>query len=242
MREVADRYDYVVARYQEEFELFVKSGLLKTTRYHCGSVGSLEDVVDVNSGVVRGRDVQVGNSAYMTNNHLDAFWRLGDPHRDARTVVVPLAYGDPRYGALVAAKGRAMMGPRFLPLIGFVPLDEYLKAVESCGHVVMNQLRQQALGNIYAALWRGARVYMNDTAAFRGLRRVGLPVQLMPAQLGRTAIAFQHEPSEEEVLRQREVLRNCLGEEWVVSATIGLLEKLGQKRGRFSSYGPRQGR
>jgi hypothetical protein len=237
MREVADRYDYVVARYEEEFDVFVKSGLLKETRYHCGSVGSLEDVVDSNSGVVSGRDVQVGNSAAMTNNHLDAFLMLGDLSRDARSMIVPLAYGDSRYGALVAARGRAMMGERCLPLVGFVPLDEYLKAVASCGHVVMNHLRQQALGNIYAALWRGARVYMNDTAAFRGLRRIGLPVQLIQAQLGHKGMALQREPSEEEVLRHREVLRNCLGKQWVVSSTLGLLEKLAHNRARFSSYG-----
>ncbi len=231
MLKVATRYDYCVAQYREEYELFVASGLLTaTTRYHCGSVGSLEDFVDTSGDPRIGDDIQLGNSASLTNNHVDAFRLLSRPSLLSQRVVVPLGYGDERYKLEVASAGRRQLGDRFVPLMDFMPLDEYLSVMSSCGHVVMNQLRQQALGNIYAAFWRGASVYMNDTAAFQGLRRAGFSVRLIGEEFQTGGGDKLRPETEERVASNRERLCELLGRDAVVGQTVQLLDRLSSRR------------
>jgi len=230
IRNVASRYDYCVAQYREEYDLFVATGLLTATRYHCGSVGSFEDVVDTSSGPGIGDDIQLGNSASVTNNHVDAFRLLCSPTLLSQRVVVPLGYGDERYRLEVASAGRRQLGDRFVPLMDFMPLDEYLSVMSSCGHVVMNHLRQQALGNIYAALWRGASVYMNDTAAFRGLRRAGFSVRLIEEEFQNGSDRKLRPESEERVASNRDRLHELLGRDAVVGHAVQLLDRLTSRR------------
>ena len=39
-------------------------------------------------------------------------------------------------------------------------IEDYNRQIASCGVVVMNHVRQQAVGNISAALYKGARVFL----------------------------------------------------------------------------------
>lgn len=109
-----------------------------------------------------GRDILIGNSATPSNNHLDLFAQLA--RRDdlsGRTLVVPLSYGDPAYADVVAKAGQDMFGPMFMPLRRYLPRREYLQVVGSCGTVVMNHVRQQAVGNLLIAGLAGARLFLN---------------------------------------------------------------------------------
>lgn len=47
-----------------------------------------------------------------------------------------------------------------------MPLAEYSKVISSCGVVVMNHVRAQALGNIIAALWSGSRLFLRPENHF----------------------------------------------------------------------------
>jgi len=225
-RRVVSRYDYCVTQYREEYELFVASGLLTKTRYHQGSVGAFEDFVEDDVPLSLGDDIQLGNSADPANNHLDAFTFLRNPQLEGRKVVVPLSYGDPRYAAAVSAIGREELGNRFVPLTEFLALSEYLRVIASCGHVVMNHLRQQALANIYAALWRGASVYMNDTPAFRGLRRLGFSVHLIEEEFRTNGAVKLPVLSQRQIAGNRSLLQEYLGRPTVVAQTAALLDKL----------------
>jgi len=225
-RSLVSRLDYCVTPLREEHELFVSAGLPAKTQYHWGLVGCLDDYVGVDGATDCGDDVQLGNSASVWNNHLDALALLSRPGLGSRRVVVPLGYGEPWCGDAVAAYGREVLGENFYPLMGFLPPDEYLTVVGSCGHVVMNHLRQQALGNIFASLWRGARVYMNDTSAYRGLRRMGFDVRLISEQLaGPEGLRFDSPPPEE-AARHRDLLREQYAPPIVIEQTRDLLERL----------------
>jgi dTDP-N-acetylfucosamine:lipid II N-acetylfucosaminyltransferase len=145
-------------------------------------------------------------------------------------VVVPLSYGDTRYREVVIGAGRRLFGDRFRPLVGFLPLEDYRTVMSQCGHVVMNQCRQQALGNIFDALWRGARVYMNDTTAYTALTRLGFEVGLVVRELPAGCNLRQLSPPS--IQRNRELLQEHLSFDHVVDRTGQLLDVLRSGRPR----------
>jgi hypothetical protein len=57
--------------------------------------------------------------------------------------------------------GKRRFGAQFVPLTAFLSIGEYVSVLQSCGHVFMNHLRQQAGTNIAISMLRGAKVYMN---------------------------------------------------------------------------------
>lgn len=229
---LVERLDFCVTPIKEEYDLFVSAGLPASTQYLFGLVGCLDDYVDGNEAASCGDDVQLGNSASLSNNHLDALTLLSRPELGPRRVVVPLGYGDARYRDAVAEVGREMLGERFVPLMGFMLPDDYRAVVASCGHVVMNHLRQQALGNIFDALWRGARVYMNDTSAYRGLRRIGFDVRLIERNLDRPEEWCLVRPNAAEAARQRRLLCEQFARNRVIDETRGILDRLSDASAR----------
>ena len=120
-------------------------------------------------------NILVGNSATPSNNHVELFDILKDLNVTGRRIVVPLSYGDHRYGDAVIAKGRGLFGEAFEPIVDFMPLEEYLSLVGTCGVVIMNHKRQQASGNICAAIYHGAHVFLNETSpALEFFRSLGV--------------------------------------------------------------------
>ncbi|MFL0411280.1 TDP-N-acetylfucosamine:lipid II N-acetylfucosaminyltransferase [Microbacterium paludicola] len=116
-------------------------------------------------GSVSGEDVLVGNSADPTNNHLDLIELLTSVPLDGRRIIMPLSYGgDKAYIEAVMKAGKAAFGGAFEPLLERVPFEEYVQLMARCGHVVMGQRRQKALGNIIIALHGGADVILHDSS------------------------------------------------------------------------------
>jgi dTDP-N-acetylfucosamine:lipid II N-acetylfucosaminyltransferase len=127
-----------------------------------------EDVFERGAASMAGPDVLVGNSATASNNHVEAFELLHRRVKEGR-VIAPLSYGNLDYGRQVAAVGTRLFSEHFDPLTQWMPIDEYNRRIGGCGFVVMNHRRQQAVGNIGAALFKGAAVYLrpeNPLAAF----------------------------------------------------------------------------
>ncbi len=118
-----------------------------------------EDVFESGPPRMEGPDLLLGNSATASNNHADAFELLRGRLSEGR-LVVPLSYGNADYGARVAARGRELFGERFEPLQQWMSLADYNERIRRCGFVIMNHRRQQAVGNIGAALYKGATVYL----------------------------------------------------------------------------------
>jgi hypothetical protein len=120
-----------------------------------------EDVFERGAAAMEGADVLVGNSATASNNHLEAFELLRGRVPHGR-VIAPLSYGDAGYGREVAAAGARLFGERFDALTQWMPLDAYNQRIGRCGFVLMNHRRQQAVGNIGAALYKGATLYLRS--------------------------------------------------------------------------------
>lgn len=134
-------------------------------QYVTWNYGTVEDdlLPGIDEDAPLGPDILVGNSASVENNHLEAFALL-KKYVDlrGRKIIVPLSYGDELYKRKIISIGRKIFGDQFVPLTAFMPKDQYMAILQDCGHVFMNHLRQQALGNICIMMLKGAKIYLNQ--------------------------------------------------------------------------------
>lgn len=147
----------------EDFELVKEAIPNFTPKYASWNYGTLEDdlIRGFEGKKITGNNILLGNSASYTNNHLDAFDSLSSLDLNGKKIITPLSYGDIDYRNLIVSEGHKKFGDTFVPLIDFMPIDEYIAVLQSCSIVVMNHLRQQALGNIVIALYLGAKVFLD---------------------------------------------------------------------------------
>ncbi len=149
-------------------------------RYLRWNYGTAEDDFMLPCGLpsTPGRNLLVGNSATLTNNHVELFDRIRrHADIDGRMVVVPLSYGDPTYRDYILKAGKALFGAAFVPLVDFMPKDRYIELLGSCGHVMMNHVRQQGLGNLVISGLLGAKLHLNRrNPLYRWLGSQGIAV------------------------------------------------------------------
>jgi len=173
-----------------------------------------------------GNDILLGNSATPENNHVEALEILSQCLPAGRRIVCPLSYGNKDYGDAIEQRGKALFGERFVALREYMPSSAYVQIVESCSVLIMNHIRQQALGNIVIALCSGARVFLNpDSPINRTMQRIGikvgttnsLPDFFAKAEVGVTLIELQF---------TRKKIEDHFGRASVLHRTRTLLNKL----------------
>jgi dTDP-N-acetylfucosamine:lipid II N-acetylfucosaminyltransferase len=114
-------------------------------------------------------NIQIGNSADPSNNHLEVLERLM-PYRDQDIAIyVPLSYGNKDHAAAVIKAGTEMFGKKFIPLTEFMPFDQYLEFLGNIDIAIFNHKRQQAMGNAIALLGLGKKVYMRNDVTSRSM-------------------------------------------------------------------------
>lgn len=126
--------------------------------------GNLEDdlIKGYENECVDGNNILIGNSSSETNNHIDAFTLLEKVNLKGKVIISPLSYGDETYRDIVTSKAIELFGNNFEALIDFIPIEIYIEKIKSCGFVLMNHVRQQALGNIVIMLYLGAKVFLRE--------------------------------------------------------------------------------
>lgn len=122
-------------------------------------------------------NIQIGNSADSSNNHLEILERLA-PFRDQDIAIyAPLSYGGQEYAQSVINMGRDRFGDKFKPLTNFMPFDQYLDFLGKIDIAIFNHKRQQAMGNIITLLGLGKKVYMrNDITPWLMFKKKGVKV------------------------------------------------------------------
>jgi dTDP-N-acetylfucosamine:lipid II N-acetylfucosaminyltransferase len=105
-------------------------------------------------------NIQIGNSADPSNNHLDILEKL-KPFQDKNIAIyAPLSYGDQVHAKKVIDAGKAIFGDKFKPITDFMAFDQYLDFLGKIDIAVFNHKRQQAMGNTITLLGLGKKVYM----------------------------------------------------------------------------------
>lgn len=131
---------------------------------------------------VNGNNILIGNSNSYESNHLDVLDFLSKiTEVGNRNIYVPLSYGeDIKYRDTIIKSGKKKWPKSFKPQLKFIPRNEYVEILLSCGTGIFYHYRQQAMGNIIAMLWLGARIYMSDkNPAYNFLKRIGLHVFIL---------------------------------------------------------------
>jgi len=129
---------------------------------------SLDSEIDAQKIDSSAENILIGNSATLTNNHLDAFKAIADFRipGEFNKVICPLNYGDMNLAVEIANQGKYYFGNNFCPLTEFLEKNKYWEYMRSCHTVVMNHIRQQAGGNVNRAFSSGARVVLNPRSVY----------------------------------------------------------------------------
>ncbi len=173
------RIDYFCTYIKEDYELFQnyypnKLKYIEIVYFSIGQYLVGQSNLRVSSTA---KNILVGNSNSVKNNHLDVFKTLKENNFKGK-VIVPLSYGnDTKYQTMIIEKGRKLLNDKFLPLLDFMQRDEYLKLVSECSVAIFYHYRQQAMGNILALLYMGARIYLSKiNPVYHYLKRIGIIV------------------------------------------------------------------
>ncbi len=107
-------------------------------------------------------NIQVGNSADPSNNHTEILERLLPYKEQNIRIFTPLSYGDAGYAEELIKFGNAHFGGKFIPLLDFMPINEYLDFLSQIDIAIFNHKRQQAMGNTLTLLGLGKKVYLRS--------------------------------------------------------------------------------
>ncbi len=170
------KIDIVVPVVPNEYKLV--KGLKINPSYAPFSYDCLENILNdkINDTVLDAKNILIGNSGDPSNNHISAFKRIAKFDLKERKVIVPLSYGGSKeYIDYVIAKGNYYFGENFVPLKKFMPLQEYNQLISSCGFVIFNHIRQQAVGNIITLGYMGAKFFLNEKSpVYKYYKSLGL--------------------------------------------------------------------
>lgn len=173
----AKNIDFVATFQKEQFELLKNShAIAKDAKLLHFSFYPIEQIIDIEdeSLNILGKNILLGNSAYYTNNHLEAIDKLTHFNLEDKKVYTPLNYGLHKYSLEIMRYGKQKLGNNFYPLKEFLPLYEYNKILQSCGNIIMNHHRGQAAGNVLSSLYRGSKLFMSEQSPiYKYLKRVG---------------------------------------------------------------------
>ena len=130
--------------------------------------------------------ITLGNSATITNHHIEALEILSKFRNEDIQLYIPLVYGDMEYAEIVKTRSKEIFGNKVTILDKFMNPDEYNKHLSTMDIGIFNIDRQQALGNISYLLASGAKIYLDSTSPlweiFEGFNFQVHPVSNIPLE------------------------------------------------------------
>jgi len=105
----------------------------------------------------------LGNSADMSNNHIEMLQMLVKFKNEQLKIYCPLSYGgNKKYITKVIDLGHQLFGDSFVPLKEYLNTTEYASILGEVDIALMNHNRQQGLGNILALLYLEKKVFLKS--------------------------------------------------------------------------------
>ena len=155
-----------------DFELMCKWYGAKGRQYDClyPSNANVELLSTLRSegrseGPVR---ILLGNSATVTNKHMEALDWLSKYRDEDITIICPLSYGDMNYAHKVEDKGKGYFGDNFKPIYDYMSINDYSRMLNDIDIAIYNNNRQQATGNIEILGYLGKKIFVrSDTTTWQ---------------------------------------------------------------------------
>ncbi|MGV8915083.1 MAG: TDP-N-acetylfucosamine:lipid II N-acetylfucosaminyltransferase [Kaistella sp.] len=217
---------YFISYIKEDFDIYEKFYPNHLQFINC-AFSTIDQYVAIDDSTfinTHASNILLGNSNTPENNHVDAMLRLQNQLVENQKVYTILSYGpDEVYKKRVINKGEQYLGNSFVPILGFLERSEYVEMLKTCSVGIFYHFRQQAMGNIIAMLYLGARIYMSSkNPAYSFLKRNGIIV----FDLDQDYKVFKSDRlSMNEVLKNREILNKIFSKE-KVSEDIKNLTKI----------------
>lgn len=119
--------------------------------------------------------ILLGNSATDENQHIQMLETLSNLKNEKNIrIICPLSYGNETYRDIVIKKGKEIFGERFVPVVDYMDIEEYIKLLSTCDVGIFNNNRQQALGNIWILLRMGKKIYIrSDNSMWQHFENLG---------------------------------------------------------------------
>jgi hypothetical protein len=108
-------------------------------------------------------NIQIGNSASWSNNHLDIFDKISIFRNENLKIFLPFSYGENNMYNEILNKGKELFKDNFIPLTKILPLIEYVKFQNSVDIAIFAHNQQEAMGNIITLLALGKKVYIKNS-------------------------------------------------------------------------------
>lgn len=205
------RIDYCLTDIEEEYS-FAKQYIGADFIHLWYNYYSIEETIGnlIDTSCI-GNNILVGNSSSLECNHLDALACIKDTVPNQK-IICPLSYGETWLRNLIAAKGHKLFGSSFLPLVDFIPRQEYNSLLSSCSSAIMAHYRPQGLGNIITLLWMGTKVYMSKSSMqYSYLKRIGLTVLSIEEDLKHCSKEPFSRLDNEQMIQNRSILHEVYG-------------------------------
>lgn len=189
--------------------------------------GTMEDnlIKGFESESVTGDAILVGNSATYTGNHAEVLNLLHKLQVNNRQVVAPLSYGNAKLAETLTRMGREYFAGNFEPLMDFMPIEDYLATIKKCGYVIMNHVRQQAVGNIVIMLYLGARVFVrHENPVYEFFKKSGVILSTVQ-ELESNPELLKNPLTEKERSSNRAIVSDYWSREMAYERTRKLVEK-----------------
>lgn len=215
IRKAVRRINYFSGIIPEEYAFMTKLSYFKAekfeyTYFRMNSNPFCEANIDVFNET--GANILIGNNSSPTNNHIDIFEHISKFKLSERKIYTPLSYsGTHTYKCSVIEYGKDKFGDNFVPLIDFIPYNEYLSIINSCGVVILGCERQQAMGNVYSALWQGCKLFLSKTSLiYQFCINKGLTVFSIQDEFNEDAISVRLDNTV--IKKNREILLSYIGD------------------------------
>ncbi|MCW3173486.1 TDP-N-acetylfucosamine:lipid II N-acetylfucosaminyltransferase [Shewanella subflava] len=213
----------------QEYDLVKhKYGLGQFTKYSPWNYGILERHIIKNmqlGEINSANSILLGNSATSTNNHLEALDTILKSTTE-RTIYVPLSYGDMEYAKLVKdyINNNQKLARCTQVLDTFMPLTDYNAIINNCGFVIMNHVRQQALGNVVAMMYRGSKIFLREEsmlyAHYKSLNAYIYSVQ----ELENDSSLLDEHLTDKQIEHNRKILKATWSKDVILQRTKNLIK------------------
>lgn len=123
-------------------------------------------------------NILLGNSTSPNNNHLRLLDRLKDSKINFSKIYCPLSYGNfDDYKNEVINYGNNLFGKKFIPLLDFMPIDQYMELLKGIDIALFDHERQEGMGITIQLISLGKIVFMNsNTTSYKSFKRRGFQV------------------------------------------------------------------
>lgn len=166
---IIGRINYIAGFLEGDFNI-IKENYFTKAKYYYTIYPLPVDYANLDSHIINEYKIEkksfkilLGNSADKSNNHIEILQYLKRFENTDFIVYCPLSYaGEKDYKENVIRKGKELLGDKFVPLLNFMEKDQYASFLNSIDIAIMNQDRQQGLGNILPLLYLGKKVYIRE--------------------------------------------------------------------------------